>query len=103
MVNAEKSLKRDRTRLRRGQNPQQIDFKRMRKVRNVGRKYWLLRKKPESASEMHEEGKKGTKKEKPKKKEPELEVIDAELEEIYSIDDDEDLEDEPVKDDENPE
>ncbi len=88
MVNTEKTLKRDRTRLRRGQNPQQIDFKRMRKARNVGTKYWRLKTKPESDYEKQVEGKKATKKEKAKKKEPELEVIDEELEEIYSIDDD---------------
>ena len=103
MASTEKTLKRDRTRLRRGQNPQQIDFKKMRKVRNVGRKYWLLKKKAESVSEKQTESKKDTKKAKDKKKEPELEVIDAELEEIYSIDDDEDIDDETAEDDETPE
>ena len=93
MVNTEKSLKRDRTRLRRGQNPQQIDFKRMRKARDVGRRYWVLKKKPESDFEERIEVKKDTKKEKPKKKEPELEVIDEEPEEISSDDDAEDVED----------
>ncbi len=81
MVNTERSLKRDRTRLRRGQNPQQIDFKRMRKARNVGRKYWVLKKKSGDVFEERIEEKKDTKKAKakPKKKEPELEVIDEEL------------------------
>ncbi len=88
MANTEKSLRRDRTRLRRGQNPQQIDFKRMRKARNVGTNYWRLKRKSGKISEIEVEGKKDTKKEK-----PELEVIDEELEEIYSIDDDEDIED----------
>ena len=32
MVNTEKTIKRERTRLRRSQNPQQLDFKRMRKA-----------------------------------------------------------------------
>jgi hypothetical protein len=93
MVNTEKAVKRDRTRLRRSQNPQQVDFKRMRKARETGTKYWRLKRKSEGISDKRVEVKTDTKKEKAKKKEPELEVIDAELEEIYSIDDDEDIDD----------
>ena len=97
MVNTERSVRRDRTRLRRGQNLQQLDFKRMRKARKVGTKFWRLKRKKERIAESRVVGKKDTKKEKPKKKEPELEVIDEELEEIYSIDDDEDFDDEELE------
>ena len=89
MTNRAKSYKRDRARLRRVQNPQQIDFLRMRKVRRTGVKYWATKKKPETGDMEKKEPAK-----KVKKEEPELEVIDAELEEIYSDDDDVDESDE---------
>ena len=93
MTNRAKSYKRDRARLRRVQNPQQIDFLRMRKVRRTGVKYWATKKMPETSDEKKEPAKKKAAK-KVKKEEPELEVIDAELEEIYSDDDDVDESDE---------
>ncbi len=98
MVNTEKAIKRDRIRLRRGQNSRQIDFKRMRKARIAGTEYWRLKKKIERVSEEEVSEKKDTKKEKAKKKEPELEVIDEELEEIYSDDEDIELDDEKLDD-----
>ncbi|MDF1538605.1 MAG: hypothetical protein P1Q69_06855 [Candidatus Thorarchaeota archaeon] len=106
MVNTEKAVKRDRTRMIKGQNPQQIDFKRMRKAREAKTKYWALKKKaqrPDFVAVV--EDKKKPKKEKKVKKpelevvqdEPELEIIDEELDEIFSLDDEEledDIEDE---------
>jgi len=65
----------------------------MRKVRRTGVKYWATKKKPETGDEKKEPAKKKAAK-KVKKEEPELEVIDAELEEIYSDDDDVDESDE---------
>lgn len=88
MTNRAKSYKRDRARLRRVQNPQQIDFLRMRKVRRTGVKYWATKKKPETGDEEEKVAPKKKAGKKVKKEEPELEVIDAELEEIYSDDDD---------------
>ncbi|TXT57764.1 MAG: hypothetical protein BAJATHORv1_10471 [Candidatus Thorarchaeota archaeon] len=99
MVNKFKAIKRERARLRNVQNPQQVDYRRMRKIRKVKTKYWKLKKRTVAAeAEVPREkaDKKKEKKDKPKK-EPELEVIDEELEEIYSIDEDE-LEDEELED-----
>ncbi|MHA1577103.1 MAG: hypothetical protein ACTSU3_07065 [Candidatus Thorarchaeota archaeon] len=88
MTNKAKSYKRDRARLRRVQNPHQVDFLRMRKVQKAGTKYWATKKKPETGDEEKKEPVKKKAAKKVKKEEPELEVIDAELEEIYSDDDD---------------
>ncbi len=108
MVNTRKIILRERTRLRRSQNPQQLDFKRMRKARKYQTKYWAMQSQTRAVAASVIEKSKGKEKdktktkEKPKKeKKPELEIIDEEpemdeldeeLEEIYSLDD-EDLED----------
>jgi hypothetical protein len=104
MVDNETTIKRDRVRLRRSQNPQQIDFRTMRKVREVKIAYWATKKRKvaEPAIVVESKGKgkaKAKDKAKDKKKEPELEVIeepeveefDEVLDEIYS-DDEEDAE-----------
>ena len=104
MVNTEKAIKRNRTRLRRGQNLQQVDLQRMRKIREAKTRYWALRRKahaPKVVAEVDDKKKKPKKEKKEKKPEleviedePEIEVIDEELEEIYSLDEDESEEDE---------
>ncbi|MFW9848506.1 MAG: hypothetical protein ACFFF4_05155 [Candidatus Thorarchaeota archaeon] len=111
MVNTEKTLKRERTRLRKSQNPQQMDLKKMRKVQKVRTKFWKSKIHGKIAKPVVVEDKKKPKKDKPKKdkepeleileEEPELEVIDEELEELYDYDEEEveeDLEDEIEED-----
>ncbi len=92
MVNTRKAVLRERTRLRKGQNPHQIDFKRMRKARKTRTEYWKLMKRTRVKVSLEEEpkSKKKAKKEKKPKKDtkPEIEVIDEDLEEIYSLDED---------------
>ncbi|MFW9919657.1 MAG: hypothetical protein ACFFED_08660 [Candidatus Thorarchaeota archaeon] len=108
MVNTRKIILRERTRLRRSQNPQQTDFRKMRKARMFRTKFWSIKAATKAASvpavqkTKGKEKEKSKTKEKPKKEkkpelevideEPEMDVIDEELEEIYSLDD-EDLED----------
>ncbi len=109
MVNTEKTLKRERTRLRKSQNPQQMDLKRMRKVQKVRTKFWATKKQGEVVKPVVVEDKKKPKKDKPKKakepeleiveEEPELEVISEELEELYDYDDEEIEED--IEDDDS--
>ena len=111
MVNTRKTIKRERTRLRRSQNPQQLDFKRMRKAQKAKTKYWAIRKHGTTSEKVVAEVKKQPKKDKPKKDkkpelevvedEPELEVIDEELEDLYDFDDEE--VDEELEDEETPE
>jgi len=96
MVNKEKAVRRELARLRKTQNPQQVDFRRMRQLRKARTKFWATKtvggsktidavkvKKPEKKKEKKKEEKK-----KKKEKEPELEIIDDEPEF-------EELEDEP--------
>ena len=114
MVNKEKSLKRNRTRLSKNQNPQQIDYKRMDQKRSIKTEFWKLKKKGAvipakvTASKKTEKAPKPEKEKKKKEKEPELEVIeeefetmeeepeieeiDEELEDLYSYDEDLDAE-----------
>ncbi|MGD9395172.1 MAG: hypothetical protein PVJ05_01960 [Candidatus Thorarchaeota archaeon] len=85
MVNKEKAIKRELTRLRKTQNPEQIDFRKMRKVRAAKTKLFELRRKgtvaPVKVAPTEKKKKKKAKpKKKPKEKEPELEVIDQEPE-----------------------
>ncbi|NHJ13629.1 MAG: hypothetical protein EAX95_08130 [Candidatus Thorarchaeota archaeon] len=107
MVNKEKALKREIIRLRKTQNAQQIDYRRMRKLRKARTEYWALKTVPGSAKKAiatpAKPEKKGKKeKEKKKEKEPELEIIedeeeiedleedleiDEELEDLYAYDD----------------
>jgi hypothetical protein len=88
MVNKEKSLNQERTRLRKSQNPQQIDFKKMDKKRSVKTEFWKLKKRsaaiPEKVITSKKTGRapKPEKERKTKEKEPELEVIDEEIEAI---------------------
>lgn len=107
MVNKEKAARRELIRLRKNQNPQQVDFKRMRRLRDARSDFWALKKKPVTAPVIEVK-----KKEKPKKapkkkeKEPEMEIIedepelelideelyddeeiDSELKELYDFDD----------------
>ncbi|MFX0107674.1 MAG: hypothetical protein ACFE7R_05300 [Candidatus Hodarchaeota archaeon] len=97
MVNREKAVKKELTRLRKTQNPQQIDFRRMRKLRKARTTYWLTKKRtvvtPEVTRMEKEEKKKKPKKEEKKPElevieEPELEEIDEDLEELYTYDED---------------
>ncbi|MFX1560054.1 MAG: hypothetical protein ACFFBL_05675 [Promethearchaeota archaeon] len=87
MVNKEKAIKRELTRLRRTQNPEQIDFRRMRKVRAAKTKLFELRRKgtvaPVKEAPVEKKKKKVKPKKKPRKmkeKEPELEIVDQEPE-----------------------
>ncbi|MFW9889770.1 MAG: hypothetical protein ACFFER_16400 [Candidatus Thorarchaeota archaeon] len=99
MVNKEKAAKRDLIRVRKSQNPQQIDFRRMRKQRKARSEFWAFKKKPSAhvVKEMKEKAK--PKKMAPRRRmKPELEVIDEEPE-LEVIEDEpvlEEFEDEPV-------
>ncbi len=86
MVNKGRKLIRERTRLIKRQNPQVVDFRAMRKARSIRTAYWKLKKKGTRKTTESETAEKKKKKEK-KEKEPEFEVIDEELEDIYSLDD----------------
>jgi hypothetical protein len=116
MVNKEKAAKRDLIRIRKSQNPQQIDFRKMRKHRKARSEFWEFKKKPSAHIVREKKEKAKPKKRAPRKRkkpelevieeepeleeiedepvlavlkeEPELEVIDEELEELYSYDDD---------------
>jgi outer membrane biosynthesis protein TonB len=77
MVNKEKALKQELIRLRRNQNPQQLDFRRMRKIRIAKAKLSSFKRKATvpTVEEPVEEVKEKKAKPKKKEKEPELEVI----------------------------
>ena len=80
MVNTEKTIKRERTRLRKSQNPRQLDLKRMYKAQKIKTKYWASKKRGDVARSAVTEDKKPSK-DKPKKdKEPELEIVEDEPE-----------------------
>jgi hypothetical protein len=84
MVNKEKALKRELTRLRKRQNPSQVDFRRMRKLRKARTEYWKLKKRPTAARreapEVKKEKRKSRKERRRERKKekpaPELEVIE---------------------------
>jgi hypothetical protein len=101
MVNKEKAAKRDLIRIRKSQNPQQIDFRKMRKHRKARSEFWAFKKKPSAhvVIEKKEKAKPKPKKKAPRRrKEPELEVIEEEPE-LEVIEDEpelEEIEDEPV-------
>jgi hypothetical protein len=108
MVNKEKSLERERVRLRKSQNPQQIDFKRMDKKRSVRSEFWKLKKKGIKAPVKAAPAKKAEKKQKPlkekkKEKEPELEVIEEELETVEEEPEVDEIDEELEADEEEPE
>ncbi|MHA3962041.1 MAG: hypothetical protein AM325_000760 [Candidatus Thorarchaeota archaeon SMTZ1-45] len=101
MVNKEKAIKRELTRLRKTQNPEQIDFRRMRKLRAAKTSLWKLKRKhtvaPAKVSLTEKKKKKVKPAKKPKKKEPELEILEDELE-LEVLDEDlelEEIEEEP--------
>jgi hypothetical protein len=82
MVNKEKAIKVELTRLRKTQNPQQIDFRRMRKLRAAKTSLLKIKRKgtvaPVQVAEKKKKKVKPTKK--PKKTDAELEVIEDEPE-----------------------
>ncbi|MFW9798847.1 MAG: hypothetical protein ACFFD9_00265, partial [Candidatus Thorarchaeota archaeon] len=80
MVNKEKAVKREITRLRKRQNPQQVDFRRMRKLRKARAELWSSRKPVVVRPTIVREEKKEKAKKPRKKKEPELEIIETEPE-----------------------
>lgn len=93
MAKTMRTLTRERRRLMRTQNPQQFDYKLIRKKQKARTSFWKLMKKHYAPTESKPEKKKGTEKKenakKPKKvKEPELEVIEEDIDELYSFDED---------------
>lgn len=111
MVNKQKAVKRDLTRLRKTQNPGQIDFRRMRKLRKTRIEFWKAKTVGVSTTVKKEVKAEKPKREKKKKEkepeleildeEPELEELDEELEELYSYDEDIEDEDDLIEDEEN--
>ena len=93
MVNKEKAIKIELTRLRKTQNPEQIDFRRMRKLRAAKISLIKVKRKGTVApvKEAIAEKKKAKPKKKPKKEDPELEVIEDEPE-LEVFDDEPELE-----------
>ncbi len=81
MTNKQKALKRERVRLRKGQNPQQVDYRKIDRLRAARTEFWKIKKRSGKAEEKTI-SKVDTKKAKPEKekkkkvKEPELEVIE---------------------------
>lgn len=102
MTNKQKALKRERVRLRKGQNPQQVDYRKIDRLRAVKKEFWKIKKRSVKAEEKTI-SKVDTKKAKPEKekkkkvKEPELEVIEdkPELEAIEEKPELEVIEEEP--------
>jgi hypothetical protein len=114
MTNKTKALKRERARLRNSQNPQQIDYLKMGKIRSAKTEFWKIKKRggvvAKTTPKTETKRTKPVKEKKKKEKEPELEVveekpeleviedepevveIDEELKELYSDDDDVDEE-----------
>ncbi|MHA2004446.1 MAG: hypothetical protein ACW960_10100 [Candidatus Thorarchaeota archaeon] len=111
MVNKEKASKRDLIRIRKSQNPEQIDFRRMRKHRKARTEFWAFKKKPSAQVVTTKKEKAKPKKKAPKKKrkepeleviedKPELEVVDQEPELEVIEEDEEEPELEVIKEDE---
>jgi hypothetical protein len=99
MVNKEKAAKRDLIRIRKSQNPQQIDFRKMRRHRKARSEFWAFKKKPSAHVVTEKKEKAKPKKKAPRRrKKPELEVIDEEPE-LEVIEDEpelEEIDEEPV-------
>ena len=99
MVNKEKALERELTRLRKVQNPSQVDFRRLRKLRKARTDYWKIKKTPSFAvteAPKAKKEKRKSRKERRLEKEreeplPELEVVEEEPE-LESLDDESELE-----------
>lgn len=104
MTNKQKALKRERIRLRKSQNPQQVDYRKIDRLRAARTEFWKIKKRSGKAEEKTI-AKVDTKKAKPEKekkkkvKEPELEVIEdkPELEVIEEKPELEVIEEEPEK------
>ncbi|MHA2377872.1 MAG: hypothetical protein ACXADO_06090 [Candidatus Thorarchaeota archaeon] len=79
MVNKEKAVRREVVRLRKTQNPQQVDFRRMRRMRKARIKLWSLKNRGVVGPKVVKEKKEKAKRPR-KKKEPELEIIEDEPE-----------------------
>ena len=101
MTNKQKALRRERVRLRKTQNPQQVDYRKMDKLRAAKTEFWKIKKRSGKAEEKTI-SKVDTKKAKPEKekkieKKPELEVIEdkPELEVIEKEPELEVIEEEP--------
>ncbi|MCK4566278.1 MAG: hypothetical protein KAU48_03105 [Candidatus Thorarchaeota archaeon] len=102
MTNKQKALKRERVRLRKSQNPQQVDYRKIDRLRAARTEFWKIKKRSGKAEEKTI-SKVDTKKAKPEKekkkkvKEPELEVIEdkPELEAIEEKPELEVIEEEP--------
>jgi hypothetical protein len=88
LVNKQKAVKREITRLRKVQNPQQADLKRTHKLRKAKTEFWAKKKRavvtPVEAPEEKE-----TRRKPEKAKEPELEEIQEETEEVTEEDESE--------------
>lgn len=99
MTNKQKALKRERVRLRKSQNPQQVDYRKIDKLRAARTEFWKIKKRSVKAEEktISKIDTKKAKPEKKKKKEPELEVIEdkPELEVIETEPELEVIEEEP--------
>ena len=84
MVNKEKAIKIELTRLRKTQNPEQIDFRRMRKLRAARTSLMKVKRKgtvaPVKVVLAEKKKAKPTKKPKKKDEEPELEAVEDEPE-----------------------
>ncbi len=81
MTNKQKALKRERVRLRKGQNPQQVDYRKIDKLRAARTEFWKIKKRSIKAEEktiskVDAKKAKPEKEKKKKVKEPELEVIE---------------------------
>ena len=108
MVNKTKALERKRTRLIKSQNSEQVDLKRMRRLRQVRTKFWTSKKKAVILGEKIPKEQPKAKKKK-RKEEPELEIIEKmpeiekvdELDELYTYD--EEIEEESIETKEKPE
>ena len=103
MVNKEKALERELTRLRKVQNPTQVDFKRMKKLRKARTQFWKLKIMPSlvvpTAPKAKKEKRKSRKERRleSKKEEPlpELEVVEEEPE-LEVIEDEPELEEDTL-------
>ncbi len=102
MTNKQKALKRERVRLRKGQNPQQVDYRKIDRLRAARTEFWKIKKRSSKAEEkiiskVDDKKSKPTKEKKKIEKEPELEVIEdkPELEAIEEEPELEVIEEEP--------
>ncbi len=102
MVSKLKALERERARLRRVQNPSQVDFRRIRRLRMAQTRYWKLKKKTQPRAKTDEAKPKREKKKAEPEPEPEFdnETLAEDLEELYTYDEDLDGEEDTSDEDE---